>query len=247
MFALSCLEARGVDIARVATDGGDRWALAIVHPGRVLVPCGDPTVVLAAGPPTRRWRLLVGDAGAAGPLVDDGAAPMDTLVHEQRFFTVDPDRVPDEAEVPDPGLRRAEPSDVSGLADLAVRLHVDDHFGPDPGRAGRRGYRERMVRAVDQGLVWVVGPVGAPMCKVERSVSSPRWGVQLAGIVVQPRHRNAGLGRSAVATAVRAALREGGANRPVTLHVRAANLSAHRAYMAAGFVDREEWRLAVRP
>lgn len=247
MFALSCLDARGTDIARVATYGADRWALAIVHPGRVLVPCGDPQVIAAAGSPTRRWRLLVGDAGAAGALVDDGAAPVDTLVHHQRFFTVDPDLVPDEAALPDPGLRRAESADVPGLADLAVQLHVDDQFGPDPGRSGRRGYRDRMERSVGQGLVWAVGPVGAPVCKLERSVSSPRWGVQLAGIVVEPAHRGTGLGRAAVAAAVRGALREGGESRPVSLHVRAANLAAHKAYRAAGFVDREEWRLAVRP
>jgi ribosomal protein S18 acetylase RimI-like enzyme len=247
MFALSCLDARGTDIARVAGDGADRWALVIVHPGRVLVPCGDSEVVAAAGPPTRRWRLLVGDVGAAGPLTDGGLAPADAVVHRQRFFTVDPHRVPDEGELPDPGLRRATQEDVDALGDLAVQLHVDDQFGPDPGRSGRRGYRDRMERSVAQGLVWVVGPVGAPVCKVERSVSSHRWGVQLAGIVVDPSHRGTGLGRGAVAAAVRAAIKEGGESRPISLHVRAANTVAHRAYEAAGFVDREEWRLAVRP
>lgn len=247
MFALACLDARGTEIVRIATDGADRWALVIVAPGRVLVPCGDHDVIAAAGPPSRRWRMLVGDAGAAGPLVDGAAAPPDALVHHQRFFTVEHERVPDEAALPDPGLRRAEAADVEGLADLAVRLHVDDKFGPDPGRAGRRGYRERMERSIEQGIVWVVGPVGAPRLKVERSVSSPRWGVQLAGIVVDPLHRAEGLGRAAVAAAVRGALRDFGASTPISLHVRAANTPAHRAYVAAGFVDREEWRLAVRP
>ncbi len=247
MFALSCLDARGTDIARVAGDGTDRWALAIVHPGRVLVPCGDPEVIAEAGVPTRRWRLLVGDVGAAAPLTDGGAAPSDALVHHQRFFTVESDRVPDEGEVPDPGLRPAEPADVGALAQLAVQLHVDDQFGPDPGRSGLRGYRDRMDRSVQQGLVWVVGPVGAPVCKLERSVSSVRWGVQLAGIVVDPSQRGTGIGRGAVAAAVRAAIKEGGESRPISLHVRAANTTAHHAYTAAGFVDREEWRLAVRP
>ena len=104
-----------------------------------------------------------------------------------------------------------------------------------------------MARSVDQGVVWVVGPLGRPVAKIERSVSSPRWGVQLAGIVVDDRYRGSGLGRQLVAAAVRDALREGGTTRPVSLHVRAANTPAHRAYRAAGFVDREEWRLAVRP
>jgi len=247
MFPLACLDASGVDVVRVAGDGADRWALAVVHPGRVLIPCGDPEVIAVAGTPTRRWRLLVGDVGAASPLVDHGAAPAGAVVHVQRFFTVDPDRVPDESELPDPGLRRAEAADVDALGELAVQLHVDDEFGPEPGWTARRGYRDRMERSVEAGLVWVVGPVGQPVCKVERSVSSSRWGVQLAGIVVDPARRDQGIGRAAVAAAVRDALREVATARPISLHVRAANTRAHRAYEAAGFVDREEWRLAVRP
>ena len=78
-------------------------------------------------------------------------------------------------------------------------------------------------------------------------MSSRRWGVQLAGIVVDPAHRGQGLGTAMVATAVREAL----AGRvtqgsPVTLHVRADNDAALRAYATAGFVDHEAWRLAVR-
>ena len=58
MFALSCIDGFGVDVLRVVTDG-ERWGLVVVHPGRVLVPCGDPDLMAAAGSPTRRWRLLV--------------------------------------------------------------------------------------------------------------------------------------------------------------------------------------------
>ena len=94
--------------------------------------------------------------------------------------------------------------------------------------------------------MYCIGPVGAPVFKLERSVSSQRWGVQLAGIVADPSVRAQGIGRAAVATAVRAALREGSARRAVSLHVRADNTPALRAYAAAGFVDREPWRLAVR-
>jgi uncharacterized protein len=78
-------------------------------------------------------------------------------------------------------------------------------------------------------------------------VSSRRWGVQFAGIVADPSVRGTGLGRAAVATAVRQALAEGPRDRAITLHVRADNTPALKAYDAAGFVDREAWRLAVRP
>lgn len=245
MFALACLESRGPDVVRIATDA-DRWALVVVHPGRVLVPCGDGTVIRAAGSPSRRWRLLVGDVEAAEPLLGPDAERRDLIVHRQRFLTVDEAIVPSEQELPDPGLRRAVVADLDSLATLAVQLHVDDQFGPDPGRVGLRGYRERMASAVAQGLVWVVGPVGAPVCKVERSFTSERFGVQLAGIVVTPEQRGQGLGTAAVTAAVRQALAQL-PGRPVSLHVRAANAPALAAYATAGFVDQEEWRLAVRP
>lgn len=246
MFPLSAIESSGVAHVRVAGEG-DQLGVAVVFPGRLLVPCGDPDTVASAGLPTRRWRLLVGDAAAAVAVLRHERPDPDLRVHVQRFLTVDPDAVPLEDELPDPGLRRAVPQDVRRLAELAVRLHVDDGFGPDPGRAGLRGYARRFDDTVDRGLVYCVGPVGAPIAKLERSVSSPRYGVQLAGIVVDPAHRRRGIGRGAVAAAVRGALAEMGAGRPVSLHVRADNQPALRAYEVAGFRDREEWRLAVRP
>ncbi len=245
MFALSAIEAYGTEPLRLATDT-DRWALAVVFPGRLVVPCGDAAAVESAGSPARRWRLMVGDREACDPMLARTGRDSNLVVHDQRFLTVDPDRVPGELELPDPGLRRAVDADLPGLARLAVRLHIDDRFGPDPGRSGLRGYRERIEGSLRQGLVHCVGPIGAPVLKVERSVSSQRWGVQLAGIVVDPTHRCQGLGRAAVAAAVRSALDEAPLGRPVSLHVRVDNLPALRAYAAAGFVDREAWRLAVR-
>ena len=245
VFALSAIESYGSEPLRLAADD-QRWAVAVVFPGRLIVPCGDAEAIVEAGSPTRRWRLLVGDV-AAGDAVLAGTNPDPALiVHDQRFLTVEHERVPTEQELPDPGLRRAESADLARLAELAVRLHVDDQFGPHPGRAGLRGYRQRLENTVRQGLVYCVGPIGEPVAKLERSVSSPRWGVQLAGIVVDPSRRGQGLGKAAVAAAVRAAIREGPSDRLVSLHVRADNAPALAAYAAAGFVDREAWRLAVR-
>lgn len=244
MFALSTLETHGPEPIRVASDA-QRWGLVVVFPGRLVVPCGDAEAIAAAPAPARRWRLLVGDVDAGDALLSRSGTD-GLIIHDQRFMTVDPDRVPDESELPDPGLRLAEPADLDALAELAVQLHVDDRFGPHPGVAGFRGYRLRLEGSLRQGLIWCVGPVGAPVCKVERSVSSHRWGVQLAGIVAAVEARHEALGRRAVAAAVRQALREGGQKRAISLHVRADNPRAIAAYEAAGFVDREAWRLAVR-
>jgi GNAT superfamily N-acetyltransferase len=245
MFALSTIESFGAEPLRLATTG-DAWALAVVFPGRLLIPCGDAPAIAAAPAASRRWRLMVGDRDAGDAALSRVPSEPGLIVHDQRFLTVDPDRVPDERDVADPGLRRAQAEDLDRLAELAVRLHVDDRFGPHPGTAGWRGYRERIEASLGQGLVWCVGPVGAPVLKLERSVSSGRYGVQLAGIVADAAVRGEGIGRAAVAAAVRGALLEGTRDRVVSLHVREDNAPALRAYEAAGFVDREAWRLAVR-
>lgn len=243
-FVLATMDRLGTEPLRIAADR-HLWALAVVIPGRLAVPCGDAEAIRAA-PPLRRWRLMVGDV-AAGDALLERSGDEGVIVHDQRFLTVEPDSVPSASVLPDPGLRRAETADLDGLASLAVQLHVDDHFGPHPGWVGYRGYRQRLESTVDEGMVWCVGPVGAPVLKLERSVSSSRWGVQLAGIVADPSVRGSGLGRSAVAAAVRDALAQGPRSRVISLHVRAANTSARAAYEAAGFIDREPWRLAVRP
>ena len=245
MFALSTIESHGAEPLRLAADD-HRWAVAVVFPGRLLVPCGDAEAIAAAPAASRRWRLLVGDRAAGDAALSRAGTDPALVVHDQRFLTVDPDRVPDERELPDPGLRRAQTEDLDRLAELAVRLHVDDRFGPHPGQAGLRGYRERIATNLGQGLVWCVGPVGAPVFKLERSVSSGRYGVQFAGIVADIEARGQGLGRAAVAAAVRGALLEGSRDRVISLHVRADNRAALAAYAAAGFLDREPWRLAVR-
>lgn len=245
MFALSTIESFGAEPLRVVEHRGG-WAAAVVFPGRLLVPCGDADTIATAPIVSRRWRLLVSDEEAGDATLARMPGEAGLIVHDQRFLTVDPDRVPDEWTLPDPGLRRAQVEDLDRLAELAVRLHVDDRFGPNPGAAGWRGYRERIEASLRQGLVWCVGPIGAPVVKLERSVSSLRYGVQLAGIVVDPSARGQGLGRATVAAAVRAALLEGTRDRVISLHVRSDNPPALKAYDAAGFVDQEAWRLAVR-
>lgn len=245
-FPLAAIEGRGADAVRIAGDvGGDDLAAVVVVDAHVVAPCGEPTTIRRAGTPVRRWRLLVGDRAAGDALLAATSERERTIVHDQRLLVVDPARVPSAADVADPGLRRATVEDLDALARLAVRLHVDDRFGPDPGLAGLVGYRLRESDAIRRGLAWCVGPPGAPVAKLERSVSSPRLGVQLAGIVVDPDRRGQGLGTALVAAAVRGALADGAP--AVTLHCREDNAAALTAYERAGFVTGEPWRLALRP
>lgn len=244
-FVLATVETRGASVLRLA-EADDGWAACLLLPGQLVIPAGDPELVWSAGVPSRRWRIMVGDAHACEALLRRWGNDPTMIVHVQRFQTVDPQRVPSRRAVPDPGVRPARAEDVAGLAELAVQLHLDDGYGPDPGSAGLRAYRHRMEASVRQGRVLTVGPAGRPLLKIERAVDSRRYGVQLSGICVRAERRGVGLGRAAVAAAVRQALAVHPAA-PVTLHVRADNQAALRAYAGAGFVDREEWRLAVRP
>jgi len=249
LLPLAAIDSTGESMVRLTgatddlrEDGVARMGV-VVRVGRdVVAVAGDARTIARAVGPTPSWRLLVGDVLAADALLARGVRGA-RIVHDQRYLLADPDRLPDAADLPDPGVRPAEPADVEALADLAVRLHVDDDFGPDPGPAGRRGYRERLAVSVRSGVIDVVGPVGAPVAKLERSVDHPRYGVQLAGIVVDPAHRGRGIGRGLVATATRRAL--AGGPRPVTLHTRAANTAALAAYAAAGLRVVEPWRLAI--
>ncbi len=244
MFLLSVLESAGPGALRIATRGAS-WAVAVVFPGRLVVPAGDPLLLERLGEPTAGWRLLVGDRRSGDALLDR-ADLSDITVHDQEYLVVDPDRVPDEGTLPPVDARRATREDLPALARLAVQLHIEDRYGPDPGWRGRRGYERRIGDSLERGLVWCVGPPGAPIAKLERSVSSRRWGVQLSGIVVDPAHRDHGLGRRLVAWAVRDALTMQGGRTPITLHVRSDNERALRVYDAAGFVPSEPWCVAVR-
>jgi predicted GNAT family acetyltransferase len=244
MFTLATIELQGSGPVRVV-ENGDRWAACVVQTGQLMVPAGDAEVVAAASPPVRRWRLTVGDAAAADAVLEPWRDAAGVVVHAQRFLVVDPERVPDEDEVADPGLRVAEPADLEGLADLAVELHVADEYGGHPGRSGRRNYQRRLEGSVRRRSVYVVGERGDPLVKIERAVDSAQYGVQLSGIVVREDARGSGLGTGAVAAAVRQAMADRPGT-PIALHVRAANAPALRVYDRVGFVDREEWRLAIR-
>lgn len=240
------------DPGRIDADGRAPVGVVVRTGGDVLAIGGDHAALRRAVGPPPPWRLLVGERTACGAVLATAARPA-RVVLAQRLMVLDPDRVPDAAALPDPGVRPAEEADLDGLAELAVRLHVDDGFGPDPGPGGRAGYRARLRAAVRAGTVDCVGPVGDPVAKLERAIRSERWGVQLAGIVVRPDRRGAGLGRALVATVVRRLGASGGPGRtsgtpaPVTLHTRAANVPALRAYAAAGFRGGEDWCLALRP
>lgn len=254
-FPLAAIESGGAGLVRitgeaVGEDGshdGDATGLGvIVQVGRdVMVAAGDPAAILHAVGPSPMWRLLVGERTACDALLSRAMRTSRLIVHDQVLLALDATALPASHELPDPGRRMARPEDAEALADLAVQLHVDDGFGPEPGPNGRRGYLSRLTVSVRAGVVDCVGPPGSPVAKLERSVDHARLGMQFAGIVVDRARRSEGIGRGLVAAAARAAVIRG--RLPLTLHTRVANEPALAAYAAAGFVPIEPWRLAIRP
>lgn len=221
------------------------------------VPAGSPAAApsLASSLDRSDWRILIGSFDIGRALLDasgrvSAGGPAGRALfrrrvtaREQRFMSVRDAAVPAALERP-VGLRRGEGRDLERLTELACRLHVEDLMGPAVGRSGRVAVRRRMQEAVAAGHSWVVERDGAVVAKLDVALRSRRRGAQVAGVYVDEAHRGQGLAAAAVAAVAADLLAQG--LPAVTLHVRADNSPARRAYERAGLVDRGPWMLALR-
>ncbi|MDQ3972877.1 MAG: GNAT family N-acetyltransferase, partial [Actinomycetota bacterium] len=215
-------------------------------PTGTLVAAGDPAAgpALAQAAERSGWRVLIGDAAICDSLLE--AYPRSFIrrrpaVREQRFMAAVPEAVGDE---PVEGFRSARVADVDRLTEFACRLHVEDEMGPPVSRSSRPAVRSRMLETVSRGHAWVVERDGQVVAKIDLSLHSRRRGAQIAGVYVEAAWRGVGVGQGAVRTLTRRLFEDG--LPAVTLHVRADNVAAIRAYRRASFVDRGAWRLALR-
>lgn len=211
------------------------------------VPAGHPEAgqALAAGAVDDSWRVLVGPQAVGQAVIDAssrGLLRRKPNTREQRFMVARPDAGSDL--LAPPGLRPAQLGDLHALTDYACALHVEDRMGPPIPRTGRSAVRERMHESVVSSRSWVIEADGRLVGKVDASLHSQRRGAQIAGVYVHPDWRGRGLAAAAVAALARRFLDEGLPG--VTLHVRADNTSAQRAYMRAGFTDEGPWVLSLR-
>lgn len=217
-----------------------------VGAGGLVVPAGLPDAAdpLATAVRGSSWRVLVGDLTIGEAIVDQAGAGLfrrRPYAREQRLMVVDSVV----AAVFQPvGLRRADPSDVDRLTEFACDLHVEDQMGPPLSRGGRASVQQRVRNSVRRGASWVVDIDGRVVAKIDVSIESRRRGAQLAGVFVDHQWRGGGIARRAIAQLTNRLLEAG---LPcVTLHVRADNVPALRAYEAAGFEQRRRWVLALR-
>jgi uncharacterized protein len=233
----------------------DRFALwpersvrALVYVGTTgtIVPAGDPEAgpALAAAADASSWRVLIGDAPVAAAVVDATGRGMfrrRASAREQRFMVAD--GTPAVVATP-VGMRPATLADLDVVTEFACALHVEDRMGPPIPRASRTGVRSRMRDSIVRGTTWVIERQGRPVGKVDLSLSSRRWGAQIAGVYVDEAHRAGGIAGALVAAVTRTLLDAG--LPAVTLHVRSDNTPAIRAYRRAGFSDHGAWVLALR-
>jgi hypothetical protein len=239
-----------------ALDRGEHRAMSVwpleqplgvcyVGSGGLVVPAGLPSAAqsLAAAVRTSGWRVLVGDLTLGEAIVDQTSAGLfrrRPYAREQRLMICDSPS----GRAMCPGLRRAVIGDLDRLTDFACGLHVEDQMGPPLSRSGRSAVRQRVASSIQRDASWVIEVDGRVVAKIDVSIESRRRGAQLAGVFVERRWRGRGLARLGIADLSDRLLRAG---MPcVTLHVRADNAPAIRAYEAAGFVQRRRWLLALR-
>jgi uncharacterized protein len=221
-------------------------AMIYVGTGGTVVPAGDPEAgpALAAAADASSWRVMIGDAPVARSVVECTGRSVfrrRALAREQRFLVAR--RVPRVVEPP-LGMRLAGLADLPEVTELACLLHVEDQMGPPIPRASRAGVRGRMRDSILRGATWVVERDGRAVAKVDLSIQSRLRGAQIAGVYVDAAYRSQGVAGDCVAAVTRALLDSG--YPAVTLHVRADNVPAMRAYERAGFIDEGAWVLALR-
>jgi ribosomal protein S18 acetylase RimI-like enzyme len=241
-----------------ALDRGEHYSMTVwpspadplgvchIGAGGLVVPGGLPEAAapLAAAVRGSGWRVLVGDLTIGDAIVDGAASGLfrrRPYAREQRLMVADRPSAITTGAV---GLRRAAAADIEVLTEFAAGLHVEDQMGPPLSRGGRSSVRQRVASGVRRGSSWVLESEDGVVGKIDVSIESRRRGAQLAGVYVDRRWRGRGLARRGIAALTAQLLTSG---MPcVTLHVRADNVAAIRAYEAAGFVQRRRWLLALR-
>jgi len=244
-FLLDALD-RGEHRAMTVYPADAPLGVCYVGSGGLVVPAGHASAAqpLAAALRSSGWRVLVGDLAVGEVIVEQSSAGLfrrRPYAREQRLMVTDTSTVGGDG---CGGLRRAVMDDLERLTDFACGLHVEDQMGPPLSRTGRSAVQQRVASSIRRETCWVVDVEGDVAAKIDVSIESRRRGAQLAGVFVDRRWRARGVARRGIADLSRRLLRAG---MPcVTLHVRADNVPAIRAYEAAGFVQRRRWLLALR-
>jgi GNAT superfamily N-acetyltransferase len=136
------------------------------------------------------------------------------------------------------GLRRA----CAGELDQVARMNAEGYFelnGVDPATKDPAGFRDRVLKRIEMGRVWVVNDEDGVAFKVD-IVSKTEEAVYLEGILTRSDLRGTGLGSTALSALCRLLLRH---HKAVCLFANADNQPLLSFYERIGFAPFASYRL----
>jgi GNAT superfamily N-acetyltransferase len=170
------------------------------------------------------WRIAIADAPFIAALLDGETRPP-MVCREQVYYRADPTSV----DGPAPECRLAELADTDALCEAGLALNESDLSIPRD-RVHRGWLRRTVRRRIRGGRTYVIGPLGAPRCKLDVGSRGPA-GIVLEGVFTDSAWRGRGLASTLVRSVI-ASLADAGV--PIVLHVAETNVAARAAYARAG-------------
>ena len=134
-------------------------------------------------------------------------------------------------------VRAAQRGDRDRLVQATLLLNASD-LNIDPARVDRRWLRDTIDERIADGTTRVLGPVGAPGCKLDIGSDGP-GGAVIEGVFTFPEVRGQGLAAALVASCLAAA------TGVVSLHVGQHNRPARSAYERSGMHEQGRCRLLL--
>ena len=210
---------------------GPRGNLVVIAPPE-LDPDAVADVVHKAA---RSWRIAMGPGGIVDAL-RAGYAGKPLLHRDQVYYACAPAQVA--AGLVTAALRPALRADRDRLVQATLLLNQSD-LNIDPARVDRRWLRDSVDERIADGTTRVLGPPGAPDCKLDFGSEGPA-GTVIEGVFTFPPARGRGLATQLVASCIAAA-----AAARVCLHVGLHNTPARCAYERAGMTAVDKCRLLL--
>lgn len=210
---------------------GPRGNLVVIAPPEL-----DPENVADVVHRARRpWRIAMGPA-AIVDLLRERRAGKPLLHRDQVYYACGPQQAA--AVFVTPEVRKAQRADRDRLVQATLLLNHSD-LNIDPARVDRRWLRDSVDERIADGTTRVLGPLGAPDCKLDFGSEGPA-GIVIEGVFTFPQARGRGLATQLVASCIATAVCS-----RVCLHVGLHNTPARYAYERAGMVAVDRCRLLL--